>query len=432
MATVLAVKFVAMFAFYAFLHRAAELVLKDAALAALSALSLVGLYHVAWVSVMNYSNTLLLGAAMAASLYALLRLSDAHRLRDYAWLGLAIGLGSLAKYNFLLFAAPLIAAGLSHPTIRSRLLAKGTWVSAIVAAALVAPHAHWVVTSPMGFVRETGRELPYPEASAYWAGVGAGFLDFAEGALLFLSPFILILAAFFWRALRPLPEGSRSKAPYLVFLEIYLVGFVGLVAALIIAFGVTAFQKHWLMPLFPLPLYLFQRIRMANPGMRRLHGYAGTLALMAIVVVGAILVRAWTGPLYCRKCNFFVPYADLANGLLADGFRRGTVIAFDHPNFLTGNLRPYFPDSRFISTRQPGFAPAAPGARGACLIVWNPVINQEGGARSGATRVARDRLGAAIPADAPVRTVEAPMPRSRERTVRLEYLLFPDGLGECA
>ena len=66
-----AVKFVYLFLLYGFLSFASYLIVKDRLYSMLCGLSLVGIYHVGWDVLMNYSNTALMGAAVAASFWAL-------------------------------------------------------------------------------------------------------------------------------------------------------------------------------------------------------------------------------------------------------------------------------------------------------------------------------------------------------------------------
>ena len=65
-----ALKFIYFFVVY-FLTSASYLILKDWLYSMLCGLSLVGIYHVGWDVLMNYSNTALMGAAVAASFWAL-------------------------------------------------------------------------------------------------------------------------------------------------------------------------------------------------------------------------------------------------------------------------------------------------------------------------------------------------------------------------
>ncbi|HBC05980.1 MAG TPA: hypothetical protein DC046_00170, partial [Rhodospirillaceae bacterium] len=62
---------------------------------------------IGWETVVSYSHTVLLLAAMAAAFWLILRLETRSGWADYLWIALAITMGLLAKYNFILFLVPL-------------------------------------------------------------------------------------------------------------------------------------------------------------------------------------------------------------------------------------------------------------------------------------------------------------------------------------
>jgi len=76
----------------------------------------------AWNSFTYLTNSNLVCAAGAATCYALLRVERNGRLGDYFLLGLTLGLGFLAKYNFLFLATAFFVAGLTIRSFRARLL----------------------------------------------------------------------------------------------------------------------------------------------------------------------------------------------------------------------------------------------------------------------------------------------------------------------
>lgn len=425
------VKFGALFAFYSFCHAAAWRLIKDRLLIGLAALSPVALYYIGWDAVVNYSNTILLGAAQAATLLALLRLNDCNKVTDYVWLGLAIAAGLLAKYNFILFLLPLLAAGLTHPDLKGRLLSPRLLVTAVVAAVMVAPHAHWALTDAGGLKAVAASvERPWKEAESWFLGALYGLGNLTVGGVAFLMPMILFLALFFPRAFGPLAGRGNAITR---FFAVYFGAYAILVAFTVMAIGATDVKNHWLLGLLPLPLYVFVRLEAAGGPSRptSAKGYLAVLSALALLVAGALVIRAITAPAYCRKCNFFMPWHALSEQLRRDGFERGTIVAFDYPNQIAGNLRLYFPEARVMSMRfSPQYMPPAK-APGGCLVIWNQAIEPEGNARPRVLQYANRMLGTAFKRDRPFAFVDAPIEGSGGRTVRLGYVLEPDGTGDC-
>tara|TARA_B100000315_G_C14196450_1_gene415660 strand:- start:114 stop:371 length:258 start_codon:yes stop_codon:yes gene_type:complete len=70
-------------------------------------------------------------------------------------------------------------------------------------------------------------------------------------------------------------------------------------------------------------------------------------------------------------------------------------------------------------------------AAGDCLVIWNPDIKPKGYARPTVIRHANHLLGTAFKKDGPFASVNAPIKGGWGRTVRLDYVLEPDGKGDC-
>ena len=78
-------------------------------------------------------------AACAGTVYALLRLDAAPGPRAYAGLGLAVGLGLLSKFTYVLFLVALVLAALTLERFRARLLRPAILITALVAIASSPP-----------------------------------------------------------------------------------------------------------------------------------------------------------------------------------------------------------------------------------------------------------------------------------------------------
>ena len=91
-------------------------------------------------------------------------------------LGLAIGLGLLAKYAMVYFLFGIIVAGMIDPTARSLWSDRRTWLALGVAALLVTPNLVWNAAHNLVTLRKTGDNI-----------VGAGLHLNLLGALSFLG-----------------------------------------------------------------------------------------------------------------------------------------------------------------------------------------------------------------------------------------------------
>lgn len=410
------VKFASLLSIYVFLTAAARKMLRDPLAAGLAGAAPVGLYYVGWDSVLNYSHSALMMALAALTLLLVARLVERARIVDYVLLGAAIGFGMLAKYNYALFLAGLLAGMFVHPALRPRLSAWPAALAAAVALLVVAPHGAWLIDHPP----------PGPDRGAVPIGIGLSLVSVVAAATVFLLPLLLFLPAFFPRAFRRLAPDVRD-GPWLRFLEAFLaVVMVAVVSGIFIR--PAEIRVHWLAVFLPVPLYVFLRAEAAGLSLSRLRAFAATISILALSVPFAMGAVAATAPAKCRKCNFQIPYGDLARDLRAQGFSGGAVAALDYPNQLAGNLRRYFPDSRFVSMRYMGFVPPPSERAGKCLLVWPVAIEQPGlDTRQSVGAFAAETLGVRppAPAAAPTRTFGLLIGKG-PREIRVAYVMFDD------
>jgi len=104
---------------YALTWAAARRILSEPTLAPLAAFSLLLLLPIGWFVHDDLTQSVAVLAAAAGTLLALIHLAAAPALRWYVALGLGLGLGTLSKLNYLLFAAAL-ALEFLHDTIKTR------------------------------------------------------------------------------------------------------------------------------------------------------------------------------------------------------------------------------------------------------------------------------------------------------------------------
>ena len=421
-----AVKFVCLLMLYGFLTSASYLIVKDRLYSMLCGLSLVGIYHVGWDVVMNYSNTALMGAAVGASFWALFRLLETPSRSGYLWLGLAVGVGLLSKYNFAFVLVPMVIAGLMTKDLRARLCSPQILVSLVVIVVLISPHTYWFLTDPAGMQSAVINNLHVDTSATYLFDVGKGLWSGGRAVVGFLVPFAAIALLIFWRPVFNPGSMSALASTANRFVSIYFLSFIGLAVLGVVVFRLGEFQNHWMMVLIPAPLFLVLRLHSAKVSAQRLGVYVSVLSVLAVAVLIGVGVRYATGPQKCRKCNFFMPYEELATELKAAGFNKGTLITIDYPNQIGGNLKRYFPEARISGTRYGTFLPPKVVESGECYILWNAVFDVIPGSWSSARAFAGAHYGVKSDIKWPVKTIEAEIKRSGGRKVQLAYVVVPD------
>lgn len=426
---VLAVKWLCLWGLFFFVHRAARRALGPGALAGLAAASLLGLYYIIWDAAFNYSNTLVLAVACAATFDAVLGLDRKAGIGSYVYLGLALGLGLVSKYSYPVFAVGLLAAMLWDADLRARLANVRIGLSLMVAAAIVLPHALWLAAGG-GFdpAAVMAARLGAAPDQGYFAAAARGFVKLANALVSFPFPLFLLFALFFPRAWRRLPKTDGDGARDRRLMVRALLASLAIIAVGIAVFGVSSVRNHYLFMFAVFPIYFFLRVRAAGTDERALMRHGAALAILALIALAGLPVRQAYAPAWCGKCPFHMRYDVLAAGLGSAGFTRGTIVSHFHRLQIGANLRPWFPDSRVLSGKYPRYVPPPSAlAAGQCLVIWDAALGVT--APPGALGVAKS-LGAR-PGDRDIAgVIEAPLRHGGGRTFRLGYRLVRAG-GAC-
>lgn len=424
------VKFGCLYVAYRYFFLAAERAIGDSYHAALATVTWMLTYMFGWDVTQNYTQSVVLLAICSSLLYVTLRLRDEPQWRDYLVLGLLLGLGTLSKYGFPLFAVTLFAVGLLDARLRRALLSGRMLVAIAIGLLLFAPHYLWLKFGPPLLRGAFTGALQVGWKGGYWQGVGAGLLSILRSSFDFLAPALVVWLLLFWRAFLPrVPSTPETVATRRLFDRWLLLSYAVLVAGVVFA-GATNIKYHYMVVvLLPAPIWLFLRWRDLNPPAWQGKALAlATLAAVAAVFL-VVAVRGFGPPRCHSKCYLQWDYETVAVRLRSDGFTGGTILADDH--HVGGNLRTYFPLSRLFTMKFEDFVPPRQTAeQGQCLIIWD--AGQEGPEMpEDLWGFARIRLGAHIDEATPPRVLEIPFRHSAKRVLKLAYVLFPKGSGSC-
>lgn len=428
-AATLAVKFVLLWLVYVLLWRVARTMLDDPRLAAVAALSPFALYYVAWDAIHGYSHSILVTVAYTLTLWTVLRLDQKGDVGSYALLGLAVGLGFLAKYAYGIFAGAALIACACDAGLRRRLLHPRVLVTLAVAVLVTLPHLLWVIEQPSPlFPPAPGGTRSYLTTVA--AGLGHAGIAFAG----FLSPLWILWLLFFPRAFSRLSAVSALDPVrrWQRFLGVLFLALAALTAVVIVVLATDQVRTHYMFVLTLFPLYFFARVRAAGVEDKAGLRFTAALTALAVVTVVGVVVKYVAEPLRCRGCQHHLPYADFARALKTAGFTQGTIVAHWHPHPLAGNFRAHFATVRVVDAKHPTVRPPLRSDSGQCLLVWTPKPMPTGddANRSAAIDIANAHLATQIAPDTPARVIAAPLAMGRGRMARLGYILL-SGRGDC-
>jgi len=232
-----------------------------ACLAAVLAPAFLGTGHI-------YSMNVLDLLLWTLAVHALLTALESGLPRDWAVLGVVVGLGLLNKISMLWFGAGL-AAGLLLTPHRRALLSPWPWLAAAVAAAIFLPHLAWQV-------RHGWPTLEFMHNATARKMVAVGALGFLRGQLLELGPGNLLV----WLPGLAYALFHGEGRPYRVLAWIYLA-----VALLLMAGGRS--RASYLAVAYPMLLAL-GGVAIERAAARR--GWLKPVTLAVVTLLGAVAV----------------------------------------------------------------------------------------------------------------------------------------------
>ena len=418
---------------YAFAYATARRVLVSPRLAPLAAFSLLLLLPVGWFVHDDLTQSVAVLAAAAATVYALIRVEMAPTTGRYAWLGLALALGTLSKLTYLVFGAALGLAALTVPPYRRRLLDPRGIVTISVAASLVLPYALWLATREDDVPRLYVQQLGAWSARSFAAGALDGLGAVLRAVAYYAAPLALLFLVLFPETYRSRRRPAGGEAPAGLLVERTLLAGLAILAsgALLNVLGQLKFR--WAIPLFfLLPLYAcwrLDRLEVDAARPRRLRAYTGLLVLAEALMVAGILLQVRVGGRVGVPSRLNTPYDAVAQAVAAAGFHQGTIVAGTGP--LGGNLRLAFPDSRVVSLETPSYlpVPTAGVTGGECLVVWD---RARGDAAPDDLRAwLRARFDVEVPGSLPIASVAAPHRHAPALEYRAFYVHLSRGAGRC-
>ena len=389
----LTIKYAALTATAVFLYLAACRILADRLWAVLTVESLALIYQISWRYHEGFTHEVLAMTAVAATLWAFLRLHDRGSLGDHALFGLIAGLGLLTEPNYFVFQLCLWGAVALDPAVRRRVLRPSLGLSATLAAAIAAPFALWVAHDPAHW-----REIFQPSAHGHLRDMLIGLKDAVRGPFMYLSPLIVILPLAFPGFLRTAaadlsalwhdPATNWGRLDLMVARATLL----GLVFSVLgaVTLGIGGYAMHVLMPLYVASvIWLFAIAQRSRSGSRRLKIFAVIALLIAVVAFNARMANMFILDPVCNKCRWGIPYAELAREMRKAGVGdRATIVTAGHE--LGGNLRQHFPQARIIlgddATRLP---PGAGGLGDITVVVTDAAPDDRRGEALAAALMAR-------------------------------------------
>lgn len=355
---------------YAFTYGAARIMLGRRDMALVAAVSLLFLPQVAWEAQRDLSHSVLVTTCAAGLLYALVKVIRNGGPSAFAVLGLLLGAGLVAKYNFTLYVVALLGAAAWLPETRGRLWRPALGITAAAAAVVVLPHFVWLLHHWEEVGLSVMRDLDGEAPLALPVRLGVGWGSLAWALFQFLTPLWLIYGLVLGR--RPREEGRLPPRLHDIWRRLMARYGLLLLAGmtLLILYTESAyFKTRWMLPyayLAPIVLLLLLRHRVTP---RRLEALARTAAGFAVVVLMAIPARVLLYEVLDVPDEINAPVADIAAQLSHRGWDRGVLITDE--NYLAGTLQLHLPHAVVVDADRDRPAPGhLLAGRCGITLVW--------------------------------------------------------------
>ncbi|MBW8446340.1 MAG: glycosyltransferase family 39 protein [Arenimonas sp.] len=368
LASLSVLKNLVLFLSYLFFGLTAFMVLRSRELAIIATLGLLTMPQVSFEAQRDLTHTVAVIFTSCLFLFALVKAILAPSLFTYALTGLAIGLGMIAKYNFVLLPAAALLAMLAEPDFRRRLFDWRILLTAAIALIVVLPHGLWFIDHLDAATGRTIGKLTAEDSTSRLSQILTGLTSLALAFAGFAALTLVLFAIVFGR---DMARAWKASSPWSRLIgRIMLISAVALVV--VVLFGASNIKDRWLTPIYlVLPLYLCLKIEAAGLASERhlprfLPIGFGLMVLIPLVLFVRIPLHGQLGKY--EKIN--VPYAMAVEQILASDANRPSLILADDQQ-LAGNIRLNAPE---IPVTIPGYeafeTPYAFDATHPLLVVW--------------------------------------------------------------
>ncbi|MDW9721493.1 ArnT family glycosyltransferase [Sinorhizobium meliloti] len=338
-----------LFLFLLFYGLTARLLSSSRLAPAVAVLGVLTLPPVFLLSQRDLSHTVAALFAVSLFLYGFFRaLKSPPKVSHYLLVGVAVGLGAISKYNFVILPVAALLAILPEAKLRKYLFDWRVLASVAVCAMIVAPHAYWIVNNLGHATGVTVAEMKEGADSARLPHAIQGLVSLAVSALkgvaLTLAVFGLLFYADVGKILRAESLGTRVIGRMIV--ACFLI-----IAFIVVAMDATHIRAKWL-ALFTalLPLYLTLKIDAADlDPARRLPALFSISGILSVGVIVMLWARVFVGPMIGDYSFAHTPYNGFASTVRADPGPPPVAIVVDD-RIVAGNLRIQFPDTPIILT----------------------------------------------------------------------------------
>ncbi|PTQ73420.1 ArnT family glycosyltransferase [Celeribacter persicus] len=252
--------------------------------AAIASLSLFLIPDIAWEAerITTHSNAML--AAISGTFAGFLWVMRTGRWRDWIWLGLAVGIGGISKYNYWVVPAALVLVALTMPEPRKALRSPRALIVPVMAAAFcIGPYLWMQANARLAMASAHKFELDESPTALLPEGV----IEYLGGLVALLM--LPLIVAGVMHLLSRKASRNQNTAPWLPGLMLRMALLSMVVGLAVVWFsGAGKVTTRWLLPIV-IPLVLAIYLTLAQRISRKATiAFTLSLALLAVGVFAGL------------------------------------------------------------------------------------------------------------------------------------------------
>jgi 4-amino-4-deoxy-L-arabinose transferase-like glycosyltransferase len=250
----------------------------------------------AWHMHQGFTHTILLGFGIILTLRALLSLKENNSIRNYLYFGIALGIGLMAKYSFLLFMVPLLLSAITITSFKKIIINQKILLSIGVFILIIGPHVYWLAQHYQEFFLSIDQKLIVTSNNALLDRIKS-VGQFTGTAIVFAIPFSLIFFINSWKKIFNADKQTKGGDSSLLLSRFYLI-IIALVILLAIFVSMPHFKIRWFHPLMMIfPLWMLTRIeRQALLSKSIMRWFTGIMVIFTMLILLIRIAQVTIGP----------------------------------------------------------------------------------------------------------------------------------------
>jgi 4-amino-4-deoxy-L-arabinose transferase-like glycosyltransferase len=250
----------------------------------------------AWHMHQGFTHTILLGFGIILTLHALLSLKENNSIRNYLYFGLALGIGLMAKYSFLLFMIPLLLSAISIASFRKVLIDQKALLTIGVFILIIGPHAYWLTQHYQEVFLSIDQKLKITNDNLLLNRIKS-VGQFSGAALAFVIPFSLIFFINSWKEIFNTDKQFLKNGLSILLSRFYLIIIVSVIL-LAIFVSMPHFKVRWFHPLMMIfPLWMLTRIERKAPlSKSTMRWFTSIMIIFTVLILSIRIAQVTIGP----------------------------------------------------------------------------------------------------------------------------------------